>query len=278
MKNNRLLLLILTLFFLFNIVYSQPEYPQVSPGAQVSQRIGITDVTVTYHRPGVKGRLVWGGLVPLEKIWRAGANEATTIEFSTDVTIGKTLVPAGKYSIFILPTTKTATIIINKKNDLWGTNGYDENDDIVRLRADLDYLEHQEWLIYTFENLTKNSADLRMRWEDFGIGFTISVETDKFVLEGARKSKGWKELLNAANYCLENNVSLDEGRKWIDESLAEEKNYWNMVVKAKYLANDGQFDGARKIMEDAIKTGKEMDQVPYNVEEMEKLLKEWKNQ
>lgn len=278
MNKNRFLLLPLAVIFLLNVAYSQPEYPRVSPGAKVSQRIGITDVTVTYHRPGVKNRLVWGGLIPLEKVWRAGANQATTIEFSTDVTIGKTLIPAGKYSLFIIPTTKSATIIINKNSDLWGTMGYDEKDDVVRLRANVDFLEHQEWLVYTFENLTKNSTDLLVRWEDFGIRFNLSVDTDKYVLEGARKSKGWKELLNAANYCLESNVSLDEGRKWIDQSLAEEKNYWNMTVKAKYLVNDGQYDGARKIMEDALKVGKDMESVPYNIEEMETLLKEWKNQ
>lgn len=278
MTKNRFVFMFLVLIFLLNTVHSQPKYPRTSPGAKVSQQVGITDVTVTYHRPGVKGRLVWGGLVPLEKIWRAGANQATTIEFSTDVTIGKTLVPAGKYSLFILPTTKKATIIINKKSDLWGTGGYDEKEDVVRLRADLDYLAHQEWLIYSFENLTKNSADLMMRWEDFGIRFTINVDTDKFVLEGARSAKGWKELLEAANYCLDNNVSLDEGRKWIDASLSEEKNYWNMTTKAKYLAHDGQYDGARKIMDDALKAGKEQEKPPYNIEEMEKLLKEWKNQ
>jgi len=105
-----------------------------------------------------------------------------------------------------------------------------------------------------------------------------SIFTLHFLLEGARKAKGWKEKLQAATYCLENKVALDEGRKWIDQSLDEEKNYWNLTVKAKYLANDGQLDGARKIMGDAIAMGKAMDRIPYNIEEMEQQLKEWKNQ
>ena len=275
MITKRLFLIIFLLGWLVQQIYAQPQYPRVSPGASVSQIIGITKVTVNYHRPGVKNRLVWGGLVPLDKIWRAGANEATTIEFSHDVTIGDQPVPAGKYSFFILPTTKSATIILNKNADLWGTYGYNEENDLLRIKAKLDFLDHQEWLIYTFEHLTPSSADLVMRWEDFGIRFTIKVDTDKFVLEGARQAKGWKELMQAARYCLEHDIALQEGHQWIDQSVKEEKNYWNMTLKAKYLAKEGQYDGARSVMMEAIELGRAMEKKPNNLEEMEALMKEW---
>ena len=277
--SNRLFVLVFVLIIvIIGQSYAQPQYPRVSPGATVSQMIGITEVKVTYHRPGVKGRLVWGGLVPVDKIWRAGANEATTIEFSHDVTINNTLVPTGKYSLFILPTLKDATFIINKNTELWGTSGYKEEEDVVRVTVKADYLEHMEWLQFSFSKLEKNSAMLSMHWEDFSVGFTITVDTDKYVLEGARKAKGWQELNTAAIYCLENKVALDEGKKWIEQSVAEEKSYWNLTTMAKYFAYNGKLDEAKKVMKEAIDAGKKMERVPYNIEDQEKLLKEWEKE
>jgi len=263
------------LSFLIGHLMAQPEYPRVSPEATVSQTIGITEVKVTYHRPGVKGRLVWGELVPLDKIWRAGANQATTIEFSHDVTIDKTIVPAGKYSLFILPTQKDATFIINKNTNLWGTGGYKQEEDVVRATVKVDYVSHIEWLQFSFSKLRKNSALLSMHWEDFSVGFTINVDTDKYVLEGAKKAKGWEEFNEAAIYCLENEVALDDGRGWIDKSIAEEKSYWNLTTKAEYQAYDEKYSDAVKTMNEAIELGKKMEDVPYNIGEREKQLQEW---
>jgi hypothetical protein len=273
--SKRFLITFFILIVMLGQLFAQPKYPRVSPGATVSQMIGITEVKVTFHRPGVKGRLVWDELVPLDKIWRAGANEATTIEFSHDVTIGETLVPAGKYSLFIIPTQKDATFIINKNAELWGTFGYKQEEDVVRIIKKTEYLNHMEWLQFSFSKLRKNSAVLSMHWEDFSVGFAINVDTDKYVLEGARKAKGWEELSKAAIYCLENEVALDEGRAWIDKSLAEERNYRNLGVKAEYLAHDGDLAGAQKIMKEAIEMGKKMERVPHNIKEREEQLKEW---
>jgi hypothetical protein len=277
--SDRILLVVSVLFVIMvGQTLAQPEYPKLSPGATVSQIIGITEVKVTYHRPGVKGRLVWGELVPLDKIWRTGANEAPTIEFSHDVTVGETLVPAGKYSLFVLPTQKDATFIINKNAELMGTNGYNEEEDVVRITTKAEYVNHMEWMQFSFSKLRKNSALLSMHWEDFSVGFTITVDTDKYVLEGARKAKGWNQLNEAAIYCLENKVGIDEGKKWIDQSLAEERNYSNLTTKAEYLALDGDLTGAKKVLKEAIDIGKKMDRVPYDLEEREKKLQVWESE
>ena len=276
MSNRIIMIVSFFLICFFSQLIAQPEYPRISPGATVSQKIGITDVTVTYHRPGVKGRLVWGELVPLDKIWRTGANEAPTIEFSHDVTIGDNVVPAGKYSLFMLPTQKDATFIINKNPNLMGTSGYKEEEDVVRVTTKAEYLTHMEWMQFSFSKLRKNSALLSMHWEDFSVGFEIKVDTDKYVLEGIRKNaKGWEQLMYAAEYCMENDVALDEGRKWIDQSLAEERNYWNLTTKSDFLAHDGDLAGAQKVMKEAIEVGKKMEDIPYNLEDREKQLKEW---
>ncbi|TFG99793.1 MAG: DUF2911 domain-containing protein [Calditrichales bacterium] len=267
------------LIFLFCVQgYSQPKFPRVSPGAKVSQVIGITEVSVDYHRPGVKGRLIWDGLVPLGEIWRAGANEATTISFSDPVTIEGANIPAGKYSLFILPekNTNSAVMVLNKNVELWGTYGYKEEDDVLRVRVKPKYIEHQEWLIYTFEDLQKNSAVLQMHWEDFAAELLITVDTDKLVLESAKDTKGWKDLYQVANYCYENKVNPETGKDWLKRSLKEEKNYWNLSLQALYHAEDGQLDGARAVMEEAIKLGKELENKPRNLEDMEKQLAEWK--
>ncbi len=276
-KNHPLLLLSLLLIFASQSI-SQPEYPPISPGATVSQMIGITNVSVTFHRPGVKGRLIWGEVVSFEELWRAGANNATTIEFSTEVNIKDKKIPAGKYSFFIQLKWKqnAAILVLNKNADLWGTSGYKKEDDILRLTVKPEYLEHQEWLIYTFKDLSKNFANLEMHWEDFAVSLPISVETDKFVLEGARKAKGWKEKRNAAEYCLENDVAMDEGMKWINESVAEERNFSNLSIKARILKKEGKSPEAIKVMEEAIAMGNKMDKKPYYLGDMEEMLQDWK--
>lgn len=273
-KRYLLIVTMITLVFSGQLL-AQPEYPRLSPGATVSQIIGITEVKVTYHRPGVKGRLIWGGQVPLDTIWRAGANEATTIEFSHDVVIDETTVPAGKYSLFILPTLKDATFIINKNAGLFGTDGYKEEEDVVRTTIKAEYLTHMEWLQFSFSKLRDNSALLSMHWEDFSVGFTIKVDTDKYVLEGARKAKGWDQLNDAAVYCLENEVALVEGKEWIDKSLDDERNYWNLPTKAEYLALNGNLSEAIKVLKEAIDLGKNMEELPYNIDDHEERLKEW---
>jgi len=278
MRKNYFYYISLMLVILVSQSFSQPEYPRVSPGASVSQMIGITKVSVEYHRPGVKGRLIWGEIVPFEKLWRAGANNATTVEFSTEVVVKGTKVPAGKYSYFILieESTKVATLVINKEADLWGTSGYKEEEDVLRVSVKPEYLEHQEWLIYTFTNIRKDFANLSMHWEDFSVSLPINVETDRLVLEGARKAEGWREKMNAARYCLENDVAMDEGVKWINESVSEQRNFSNLSIQAQILNKEGNGDEAIKVMEEAIAKGKAMEKKPFYLGAMEKMLKEWK--
>jgi len=155
---------------------------RVSPKASIEETIGLTDITISYSRPGVKGRKIWGGLVPYDKVWRAGANEATKITFSTGVKINGKSLPAGSYGFFIIPTTKNWTIIFNKVADQWGAFTYNEAQDALRLSITPQPSAYHEWLTYTFENLKvtangkPNSAIIYLKWEKTKIPFTI--ETD----------------------------------------------------------------------------------------------------
>lgn len=157
---------------------------KVSPVASVSQTIGFTDVTINYCRPGVKGRKIWGGLVPYNKVWRAGANAATKFTFSKDVTINGNKLAAGSYAFFALPTQNEWTLIFNKVADQWGLD-YDKNKDKDVLKINVKPVEHnfQEWLEYNFSNMDvqkagmKNSANVNLDWEKLRVSFKIETNT-----------------------------------------------------------------------------------------------------
>jgi len=147
--------------------------PQPSPFASVTQRIGVNDVTVVYHRPGVKGRKVWGELVPYDQVWRAGANEATTISFSEDVTVEGRSLPAGTYSFFAIPGKQEWSLVFNKEAKQWGAFTYKEAQDALRVKVTPKAAPAEEWLSYRFRDLTLNSAIVVLAWEKLEIPFVL---------------------------------------------------------------------------------------------------------
>ncbi|MGB5288768.1 MAG: DUF2911 domain-containing protein [Ignavibacteriaceae bacterium] len=175
--------LILLTIFLFGIysvdIYSQKkEEVRISPKAEVKQTVGFTEITIDYNRPGVKGRTIWGGLVPYNAVWRAGANEATKITFATDVKINGKKLKAGSYSFFAIPTTKNWTIIFNKVADQWGAFEYNDVEDALRVEVTPEKENNcwQEWLAYTFTKTYDNTAIVRLEWEKLKVPFTVEVE------------------------------------------------------------------------------------------------------
>src|SRR5205085_4953821 len=124
-----------------------------------------TDVTITYSRPGVKGRVIWGELVPYDKVWRTGANEATTIAFSEDVKINGQALPAGTYSLHTIPGKDMWTIIFNKQAEQWGSFKYDQSKDALRVQVKPQDGPMQEWMMFSFPNVNANSATVELAWE-----------------------------------------------------------------------------------------------------------------
>ncbi|MDR3665784.1 MAG: DUF2911 domain-containing protein [Ignavibacteriaceae bacterium] len=155
---------------------------RVSPKAGVFQTIGITDVNVSYSRPGVKNRKIWGELVPYNKVWRAGADEATKITFSTDVMIEGKKLPAGAYSFFAIPGENEWTLIFNKVADQWGAFTYNEAEDALRIKVKPVSNSNHEWLLYSFTDMTPpaapNSALLNLIWEKLEVSFKIEGKGD----------------------------------------------------------------------------------------------------
>ncbi len=151
---------------------------RVSPKASVIQTVGFTEVTIDYNRPGVKERVIWSRLVPYNKVWRAGANEATKFTFSTDVKINDKTLIAGSYSFFVIPTKENWTVIFNKVADQWGAFEYNEAEDALRFDVTPEEGSMQEWLAYTITKTSDNSAIIRLEWERLKVPFTVEVSID----------------------------------------------------------------------------------------------------
>ncbi len=174
-----LLLMVLIAFFIA-CEEKQEEKLQirVSPKAEVMQTVGFTEVKIDYSRPGVKERVIWGELVPYDKVWRAGANEATKFTFSTDVMLNGKPLKAGAYSFFVIPGDDEWILIFNKVADQWGAFEYNEAEDALRLRVFPVENDHQEWLTYTITRISDTTADIKLEWEKLKIPFTLEVNLE----------------------------------------------------------------------------------------------------
>lgn len=265
----------------------QLTMPELSQAASVSQTIGLTKISVDYHRPLVKGRKIWGGLVPYNKIWRAGANENTTIEFSDPVIINGNTVPAGKYGLHTIPGEKEWTVILNKNSGAWGSYFYDESLDQLRFPVKPAAAPFAEVLTYNFVNPEENSVNLVLHWEKLKIEFNIKVDVKEIVFAHMKQELTtmpgffWQGYSQAALYCLRNNMHQDEAMKLIDISIRKNRNFTNLRVKAGLLEKAGNTQGAEKLMQEAnsIATEMEINALGYqylNAKNFEKAIETFK--
>jgi len=237
--------------------------PDPSPHASVTQRVGLTDITIDYHRPAVNKRKVWGGLVPYGEVWRAGANENTTISFSSPVTLGGKVLPAGTYGLHMIPTEKTWTVILSTVASAWGSFSYDEKEDAVRFTVTPAAGPFEENLDYTFENLTESSATVVLHWEKLQIPFPINIDTKAVVLASLKSQLrglarfSWQPWNNAAQWCLRNDYDLDQGLEWVDRSIRMQTAYPNLMTKAGILEKKGKTQEAADLRAQAIKIATE---------------------
>jgi tetratricopeptide (TPR) repeat protein len=235
--------------------------PRPSQYASVTQRVGISDVTITYHSPGVKGRAIWGARVPFGSIWRAGANENTTITFSHDAKVEGQEVKAGTYGLFMLPEdANNFKVLLSKYSQSWGTVPPSEDELAVQANVETTEIESQEWLSYDFVNRSGNDVTAILRWDNIQVPFNIEFDVNKIVIDNARAELkgpagfGWRGYMQAANYCLQSDTNLEEAMTWIDQSISNSKGFSNLQVKAGLLAKKGETEEAEKVMEEALPT------------------------
>lgn len=269
----------LLLFIVTATLLMAQQQPQrmlrVSPFATVSQTIGISDVTVTYHRPGVKGREIWGKLVPFGQVWRAGANNATVFSFSDDVQINGTTLKAGKYSFFTIPGEKEWTIIFNSTADQWGAYYYDSTKNVLTFSVTPEQAAHEEWMSYSFSDLTMSSAKVSLRWEKLSVSFTVVTNTTENItkLESSLTTQAASQAALLARYSLDNKSDYDRGMPAVERAIALAPTFGNHALKAQLLAQQEKYADAVKSGEQAIEIGKK---AGSNTANFEKMVGEWK--
>jgi hypothetical protein len=234
---------------------AQVRAPRPSPKAQLMQTIGTTDVTINWSRPGVKGRAIWGALVPYGQVWRTGANEATVITFSDDVTINGQKLAKGSYSLHTIPGQNEWTIIFNTVADQWGSYSYDQAKDALRVTAKPTRAEHREWLTFEVPTLTNDTGDVVIRWADLAVPFTVNTDTTAKTLAAFKRAlaPSWQTPYQAANFAFENKAgSRDEINAWLDQSLKVNENTANLWLKARVLRDEGKTADALRYAEMAV--------------------------
>ena len=260
---------------------AQLDLPRVSPKAALSQTVGLTDISIAYCRPGVKGRVIWGGLVPYDQVWRTGANEATTITFSDPVTVNGNAVPAGTYGLFTIPGKEEWTIILNKGAKQWGAYEYKVAEDLLRFKVKpRAAAAPTEWMEFHFASLGNDSTEVVLTWEKLEIPFTVKVEVTERVLAAARKAiaeakpDDWRTPYRAFAFCLDNNVNLDEAGQWLAKSLQIKETYYNVLGKARLAFAKGNKAEAIGLAKKAIEVGQKADP-KADVSQAQGLLAEW---
>jgi hypothetical protein len=257
------------------------KLPRVSQNAKVTQTVGLTDITLTYSRPGVKGRTIWGELVPYDQPWRTGANEATTITVSDDIMMGGQKLPAGTYALVTIPGKDGWQLAVNKEKELWGAYEYKQENDVLRFKAvPTMTTDAVEWMSFGFENLTYNSADLVLRWEKLKLVMPIANDDLDQVVANAKtevaaaKTDDWRTPYQAANFLFTASIEPALSSTWAKKSTTVEGNYQNLTLMAKIAAKEGKTKDAIGYAEKAIKAGKEATE-KVDTSATEKLLAQW---
>ena len=286
---------------------AQVRTPRPSQKASVTQTVGVTDVTITYSRPGVKGRTIWGdppagapagtatlddararaagaAIVPYGRVWRTGANEATTFTVTDDVLVNGQPLKAGTYSLHTIPGRDEWTIIFNSDPGQWGSFAYDEKKDVLRVKTKPQTAsETQEWLGFQIDPAGETSAKVAIRWERIIVPFTVEVkDVPALTLAKARQSvasakpEDWQTPLQAANYLLNNKGDLTQALAWAEQSIKTRENFNNLNLRARILAAQGKTAEAVAAGEKALQVGRAANANAQALAAFEKTLGEWK--
>jgi tetratricopeptide (TPR) repeat protein len=226
------------------------DLPRASQHAVVTQRIGTTDITVNYHRPLVNGRQIFGKVVAYGQVWRAGANENTTISFSDPVSIEGQSLDKGTYGLHMIPGENEWTVILSKNSAAWGSFTYKQEEDALRVTVKPQTADFHNALAYDFDDVKADSTVVTMRWDKVAVPFKVSVNVNDLVVASIRRQmhglnqyywEGWDD---AAGYFLANKIDLDEALKDEDQSIQIEERYDNLMSKSNILDAMGRKDDA----------------------------------
>jgi hypothetical protein len=258
-------------------VAQQLDLPRPSPLAKVTQTVGLTDITVDYSSPAVKGRTIFGGLLPFDELWRTGANSATKITFSKDVTIDGKPVVAGSYALFTIPGKAAWTVILNKNFNQGGTREYKKELDVLRFQAKPQSIPLRERLTFVVADFTDNSANIDLEWDKTRISIPVKLATDE---QAATAIKGlndsaWRPYNAAARYLLDQKRDTDQALALVEKSIALKEDWFNLWTKAQLTAAKGKKGEAIALAEKAQTLGAKADFF-FAADDVKKALAEWK--
>jgi len=234
------------------------DLPRQSQRAQISQRIGITDITIKYHRPLVNDRKVWGDLVPYGKVWRAGANENTTITFSDPVLVEGKPLDKGTYGLHMIPNADEWTVIFSKNSTSWGAFTYDQAEDALRVTLKPKAADMHNALTFDFDDLQKDSAVVELKWEKIAVPFKVAVDVHDVVEASLKKQLRnlsqytWMSWDDAAVYLLTEKIALDDALTYANKSIENEDRYDNELTKSKILTALNRKDEAATAQKKAL--------------------------
>ena len=276
------LLLVFAVFAMAFNVNAQIETPQPSPAAKVEQKVGLTDVSIEYSRPNMRGRTVFGDLVPYGKMWRTGANKNTMVTFSNDVTVGGTELKAGSYAIFTMPSEKSWDVIFYADTNNWGVpRDWDESKVAAKVTAEVFPMPMKiETFTITFDDLSNDSAVIGMLWENVYVGVKFEVPTDKAVtaaIDKVMKGPGAGDYYAAARYYLEADKDINQAVKWIDTAIdmtKDQPRFWWLRQQSLIHAKAGNKDKAIAAAKASLAGAKEAGNEGY-VKMNTESLKEW---
>ncbi len=238
------------------------ELPRPSPGATISEKVGTAKATVSYHRPAVKGREIWGALVPYGEVWRLGANDATTLEITEDAKVAGQALPAGTYALFAIPGKASWTIVVNADPRQWGAYFRDPKKDVLSFPVTPEAGPHQEWLEFRFLPASRSAVRLEMAWEKLRVGFPLEFDVNGIVwrrLEAARAAAGpkdWIDFYQSARFARETGEHRAEAMGWLDEARSRGDSFWMDELKGDLLADEGKYAQAIPYLEMAIEASK----------------------
>jgi len=250
------LIVALALVIVTTGAFAQVRTPRPSPNATLTQTVGLTDITIKYSRPGVKGRAIWGGLVPYDQVWRTGANEATTITFSDDVTINGQKLAKGTYAFFTVPSKDQWSLVFNKQGEQWGAFNYDQSQDALRFNVKPETADFREWMGFEIPEMTTDTAKIVLRWEKVAVPFTVDTNTTAKTLKSLKDAMqpDWRTPYQAASFAFDNKgvASDQELSDWLNKSLSVGENTSNLWLKARWLQRLGKTAEAKAAAEKAI--------------------------
>lgn len=261
------------------LAQSAPETPQPSPKARVDQRIGINDFSIEYSSPAVKGRTIWGGLVPLDTLWRTGANMATKLTASRDFMIGGKSVAAGTYSVFTIPGKSSWTVILNSNWEQGGTDDYDEKLDVARITVTPESMpSSRERMTFIYSDTTDSSANLDFEWEKVRVRIPLAVDTKAQVMKGMEGAlaDAWRPHFLAARYLLDSNGDMNQALAYVNTSIGIQPGWWNNWVKAQVLAKLGKKTEAIAAAQQSQTLGKGNGTYAFFSEQIAKSIEDWK--